>query len=565
MKPSSATSDAQVLSPNILPAESSGSRPQTLPIVIGASLLLTLALALAFPMVTDESYYVDWARRSSWPSLGFFDHPPFVSWLASGVRVWHDIMIARVMVWLSSLISIYFIWKTAKLLTPDRALIAVALMVTTIGGIAGGFLLTPDTGLSVMWSIAIHEAVVAIQKDPRRWLTAGAATGLGLLSKYTMVLIGPVFLWGLIRDARKQLSTPWPYLGGIICVLIFAPHLWWQSQNDWITMKFQFGHGFSVKQSLNFASTLPKAEMPEAGSPTMALRTNLLNSLAGAPGIEEATPKPKPDQSKWERSWQYLGDYAGGVAGLWGVYALAALYFGLVSLRRRPSTSTPARTRIIGQGMIEASAFLPLIFFSLLSPFTKIEANWPAMHMASMAIWIASRGAVRTRTISTVLGIHIFAIGVLALMMIYPESFPGARNNRLLLESKGYRALGEWVRDSYPNQALAVDSYQLKSALRYYAPGTEVAQWPGITRGSEYSRGFIDDTEVEAKLMSQPTLTLISMNSFPLVLRGFQAVSFEGIRVCPTGILGRFSLLHPVLPCTKGLREWWITNYKSIH
>jgi hypothetical protein len=61
--------------------------------------------------------------------------------------------------------------------------------------------------------------------------------------------------------------------------------------------------------------------------------------------------------------------------------------------------------------------------------------------------------------------------------------------------------------------------------------------------------------------MKQPTLALISMNSIPPVIRGFEAISFEGLRICPNGELGGFSLKNPVLPCEKGLREWWITNY----
>ncbi len=535
--------------------------------ITGVAIFLTLALAVLFPMVTDEAYYIEWTRRSSWPSLGFFDHPPMVSWIASGVRVWHNIMIARITVWLTSLIAIYYVWKTAKMITPDRAMVAVALLVTTIGGIANGFLLTPDTGLTVMWIIALHEAVAAVRHDPRRWLTAGLATGLGILSKYTMVLIGPVFLFGLVRDAKKQLFTPWPYLGGVVCVLILVPHLWWQSQNDWITPKYQFGHGFSVKQELNFHSSLPKAEMPEADSQTMLLRNNLLASLSKTRGFAEATPKQKPDKNVWEQRWQYLGDFLGGVAGLWGFYTLAGLYFLVHHVRRSRLAGLPlteaALPRPSGLGMVEASAFLPLIFFGLVSPFSKIEANWPAMHMAALAIWLTWRFAIPTRMISWILAIHFMAISALCFVILFPETVPSVRKNRILLEAKGYPQLGEFVREFYPNQVVAVDSYQLKSAIRYYAPEIEVAQWPGITRGSEFSRGFVDDLAVEDKLMKQPTLVLFSMSSTPPILRGFKAISFEGLRICPDGRIGKFSVINPVLPCEFGLREWWITNYRA--
>jgi hypothetical protein len=134
----------------------------------------------------------------------------------------------------------------------------------------------------------------------------------------------------------------------------------------------------------------------------------------------------------------------------------------------------------------------------------------------------------------------------------------------MLLESKGYKALGEWVRDTYSSKPIAVDSYQLKSAIRYYAPDTPVAQWPGITRGSEYTRGFRDDAMVENALMAQTDLTIIAMDSYPQVIEGFEAVSFEGMRVCPDGRIGVFGVRQTALPCEKGLREWWITSYQKI-
>ena len=532
--------------------------------IIGISIFTALVLAIYAPMVTDEAYYVDWAMRSNWPSMGFFDHPPFVSWIASGTRLWRDIFAARLVVWVTSILSLHFVWKSARILNPDRAWAVVALLASSIGGIASGFLLTPDTGLMLMWSIALHESIVAIQGNPRRWLSAGIATGLGLLSKYTMVLIGPVFLWGLLRDARKQLFSPWPYLGGVLCLFIFLPHMWWQSQNNWITMKFQFGHGFSVKQSLTFGSILPTAKSPMENSPNMRLRKNLFNAMKATSGFAEVEPRPKPRKSKWEQAWQYAGDFAGGVLGLWGVYGLLAITTSLRKIfqKRRPKLAV---SRQPGEGIIEAAAFFPLIFFGLLSPFTKIEANWPAMHMAALAIWLYSRFTISPKSMIIATSIHIVALACLAYLLAFPESIPGARNNRMLIESKGYRSLGEWVRERYPNQAIGVDSYQLKSAVRYYAPQTPVAQWPGITRGSEYTRGFSDDVAIEKVLLNQTSLTIIAMNSYPQEIQGFEATSFQGMRVCPEGHIGVFSLDNPVLPCEKGLREWWITTYRSNH
>jgi hypothetical protein len=521
--------------------------------------IVGLCLAVKFPMVTDEAYYVDWASRNDWPSLGFFDHPPLVSWIASPVRFWHDIVAARLVVWALNLLSLWIVWKTCRKVSPDRSIQALIMLATSIGGIAGGILLTPDTGLIVFWNIAIHEAICALRGHSRRWITAGVATGLGLLSKYTMVLIGPVFLWGLIRDNHKQLRSPWPYLGGLACLLVFLPHIWWQSQNQWITFRFQFGHGFSVKQSLQSGSLLPPANEPETPEASeWMLRDQLFAALSGTSGFAEMVKKPKPEPSRLEKSVQYAGDFVGGIAALWGIYSFAMIYW-LTRRRAKRQDSNPP----VGMGLIAGSAFFPLIFFGLIAPFSKIEANWPAMHMAGLAIWFSHHYRISPRFIKMAMTAHVIAIVILGIMMTMPGYFPNARRNRALLESKGYASLGQYIEKHFDETPIAVDSYQLKSAIRYYAPETPVAQWPGITRGSEYTRGITDDRAVEEKLLNKSEVAIISLQPSPRVIAGFKAIRFDGLRVCPDGSLGAFSIREPKLPCERGLREWWITTYQA--
>ena len=41
--------------------------------------------------------------------------------------------------------------------------------------------------------------------------------------------------------ARHWFLTPWPYVGGVIALAIFAPNLIWNASHDWTTFAFQFG------------------------------------------------------------------------------------------------------------------------------------------------------------------------------------------------------------------------------------------------------------------------------------------------------------------------------------
>jgi hypothetical protein len=91
----------------------------------------------------------------------------------------------------------------------------------------------------------------------------------------------------------------------------------------------------------------------------------------------------------------------------------------------------------------------------------------------------------------------------------------------------------------------------------------DVLQWPGFTRDSEYTRGRDIDLVLERKMRDQKNVSVISSSGTPMTIPGFEATSFRGIRVCTDGSIGIFSEVDPRLPCKKGVREWWITDYTN--
>jgi hypothetical protein len=279
-------------------------------------------------------------------------------------------------------------------------------------------------------------------------------------------------------------------------------------------------------------------------------------------GFVETIKKPKPKQSRLERAWQYVGDYIGGVGALWGGYALIFLFYLIIKQLRSRSLKT-SKPNVASLTLIKCSTIVPLVFFGLLSPFTKIEANWPAMHMMGLAIWLAASKPINPKLILGAFTFHVLLLLSLGLILYKPELLPKNRNNRLLLESRGFQALGDWAQLNSPRHVIAVDSYQLKSALRFHAPNVDVVQWPGFTRDSEYTRGRQNDLILERKILDQNNFSVISTNDTPMTILGFEATSFRGIRVCADGSIGIFSETEVRLPCEKGLREWWITDYKA--
>ena len=92
-------------------------------------------------------------------------------------------------------------------------------------------------------------------KDARAWLGVGLCVGLGMLSKYTIALLGPATLVYLLVDpqSRRWFLTPWPYLCGGVVALLFTPVIAWNANHDWASFHFQ-GSRRWVQGDLKFST-----------------------------------------------------------------------------------------------------------------------------------------------------------------------------------------------------------------------------------------------------------------------------------------------------------------------
>ena len=92
-----------------------------------------------------------------------------------------------------------------------------------------------------LWSVLIAFLVIRLLKseDPRWWIPIGAVIGLGMMTKYTMVLFVAGLVGGvLLTNARRYLSSPWLWGGVALSLLIFLPNLIWQIRHDFISLEF---------------------------------------------------------------------------------------------------------------------------------------------------------------------------------------------------------------------------------------------------------------------------------------------------------------------------------------
>jgi 4-amino-4-deoxy-L-arabinose transferase-like glycosyltransferase len=212
---------------------------------IMALIALRGVTAAILPLSADEAYYLLWSQHLQW---GYYDHPPAIALLIrAGTLLFGETPLGvRAAGILLSIPASWFVWNTAAMILRDarKAALAAVFFNLTLMIAVEMMAATPDmpsivTTAAFVWAVAkAHTA-----QDGRWWIAAGAAAGLSLLAKYSGLFAGlGVFAWLLVDPrARAWLKTIWPWAGGGLALLVFAPHLYWQSQHGWMTFAFQFG------------------------------------------------------------------------------------------------------------------------------------------------------------------------------------------------------------------------------------------------------------------------------------------------------------------------------------
>lgn len=213
--------------------------------VLGGLLLLRALMYAAFNSrygyQGDELYFIACGEHLD---LGYVDHPPLVGWVAwlSGELFGYSMASIRVLPALAGAASIFLTMLVARELGGGRFaqfLAGFAVLSAPAFLVMGGMLDIPVFE-QVFWTLAAYLLVLMTKYDrPRLWLLIGVVAGVGLLNKHTMLLWGVGIAAGmLLTQHRKHLATPWPWLGGIIALALFAPNLYWQVQHDWPTLEF---------------------------------------------------------------------------------------------------------------------------------------------------------------------------------------------------------------------------------------------------------------------------------------------------------------------------------------
>ncbi len=217
-------------------------------IMIGAIMKFALHMYIApgYGFFFDELYTIALSRHLA---FGYVDLPPLVPAFVALSRF----------IFGGSLFAVHIVPALAGSFT----LVFACLITKEFGGktfavalTALGFIVVPGWLMvdSIFCYDSIDQLILAAflfylvrflrTGNKRLWIVLGFIAGLACLTKMTILFLGPGFLIAILASKyRKDLITPWPWLGAALWLVLVSPYILWQSANHWPTLEYWKNYG----------------------------------------------------------------------------------------------------------------------------------------------------------------------------------------------------------------------------------------------------------------------------------------------------------------------------------
>ena len=209
---------------------------QLLAALAGVALVIHFAFNRQYGFHGDELYMMACGDHMAW---GYVDHPPLVPFIArlSRALLGESLFALRFVPALTHAGLIFLAGWMAREMGGGRwaqALAALTVLISPMYLYCGNVL---QTGSEPFWTVCAFVLVLILNgRSQKLWLLFGAAAGLGLLDKHSMLFWGLGLVVGLALTAPRVFRTLWPWLGGVVAFVVFLPNLIWEQRNHWVTL-----------------------------------------------------------------------------------------------------------------------------------------------------------------------------------------------------------------------------------------------------------------------------------------------------------------------------------------
>lgn len=227
--------------------------PRLLSILLLCSLGLHLYCMYFAELMVEEAYYWNYAEHLD---LSYLDHPPMVALLIKlGTQLFgtneFGVRVASLACWF---VTAFFSYQLCEQIAKTSGRYALMLLAVLPFFFFQSIIITPDTPLTACWSASLYYLYQALVKqNAKHWYSVGVCLGLGLLSKYTIVLLGLSALIYIItnQNARFWFRRKEPYLATLITFILFLPVIYWNATHEWVSFIFQSSRRFNTHSMID--------------------------------------------------------------------------------------------------------------------------------------------------------------------------------------------------------------------------------------------------------------------------------------------------------------------------
>lgn len=318
--------------------------------------LFNLLQAAFTGLLHDEAYYWVYSQNLDW---GYFDHPPMVAIFIAADWLWHHPLMTRLVAVLGMSLALWFVYhrvgKTWKPIPFFLVFLSLALLSSY------SFLIVPDTPL-ILFSIAFFISLRSyVEQDSWKnaaWLMLWIA--LLFFSKYHAVLwvLFTLIAWPAL------FRRPSFYAVAIGAVALCLPHILWQVEHDFISLRFHLQDRSQAPYQLSYTTEYLLGQLLIIGPLTFWFWFNRMS---------------KPEKGNtWERilvfnfwgvlAFFFLMSFKGRVEANWTVMAHVPAFLLLVS---RPFHFEKRNERLFYKLSLVTVGILLVMRVSVMLPLNK--------------------------------------------------------------------------------------------------------------------------------------------------------------------------------------------------